>query len=342
MDNNTQQNPGPGGMNTNMSAGNPVGQPMNNMGSMQPGMTGTNMSMTQPGMMQPMPQPKQPMDPAKKRKIIIGVSAGVGAAVLAIVAAIAIPLMLRVDYSTAYQVAKELKPKLYDIYYSYDCGYVVDYVNSTYTSVKSYSEYVDNCKATYDNGAASLVQKLGDTEGIKRNDEIKLQYEKFNSEFSKLTSGSTSDLDAKLELWQARHNFVVTSDDLSYASSADSEFTTAANYLIESGNDTLKEYGEGWLARSLEVSAAYREYRATTTGWSAAYNNYTNKKNELSDWVAANKPDINVVAPLSFNDTSKMYSEFTTLYNLISETYEKNYNSGSGDCTEFLGEVYCE
>lgn len=325
MDSNNSMSP----MNPNMNMGQPGMAPMGQMG--QP--------MNQP---MPMPQPKQPMDPAKKKKIIIGVSAGVGAMVLLIVAAIAIPLLFRVDYSATYNTAKTLKPKLYDIYYSYDCGYVVDYVDSSYTSTKSYDEYIVKCKDTYNNGAASLVVQLGETDGIKKNDELKLQYEKFNNEFSKLTSGSSGDLDAKLDLWQARHNFVVAANDLSYTSSADSEYTTAANYLIESGNDALKEYGEGWLSRSLEVSAAYRAYRATTTGWSEAYNVYTNKRNELTDWVAANKPDINAVAPLSFSDTSKMYSEFTTLYNMITETYERNYNSGSGDCTEFLGEVYCE
>lgn len=286
--------------------------------------------------------PKAPMDPAKKKKIITIVSICSGVAVLAIVAAIVIPILLRVDYSTAYKTAKDLKPKIYDIYQSYDCEYVVNYVDSTYTSIKTYSEYVEDCKTVYNNGATNLVSQLGETEGIKRNDDLKNQYNKFNTEYTQVASGDSEELAAKLNLWQARHNFVYAADDLSYSSSSDAEFATAANYLIESGNDTLKTYGEGWLEKSLAVATAYRNYRNTTTGWSAAYSECQNKLKEKSDWVAANKPDMSQVAPLNFNDTYKMYSEFTSLYNMITETYEQNYNSGSGDCTEFLGDVYCE
>lgn len=320
-----------------MAPGQPMpGQPM--MGQPVPGQPYPAQAYPQPNMR----PPKQPMDPAKKKKIIMIASICSGVAVLGVVAAVILINLLRVDYSSAYLTAKELKPKVYDIYQNYDCGYVVSYVKSTYTSIKSYSEYVTGCKEVYNNGATGLVVKLGDTDGVKRNSEIKAQYEKFNAEFNAVASGSSEELDSKLALWEAVHSFNYTVDDLDYSSFTDAEFTTAANYLINSGNDTLKTYGEGWLERSLEVAAAYRTYRATTTGWSAAYNAYTDKRNELKDWVAANKPDIATIAPLNFDGTSKMYSEFGNLYSLISDTYEQNYNSGSNDCTEFLGDVYCE
>lgn len=320
----------------------------------QPNQMGPNPAMNQmsnqPNVQPPYPNypnqypprpPKQPMDPVKKKKIIAIVSICSGVAVLAIIAAIVIPILFRVDYSTAYKTAKDLKPKIYNIYQSYDCGYVVSYVDSRYTNIKNYAEYVENCKETYNDSTSALVAKLGETDGIKRNNELGLQYEKFRTAFAALTSGDTEELAAKLALWQARHNFVYVADDLSYTSSSDAEFTAAANYLIESGNDTLKTYGEGWLEKSLAAAAAYRNYRNTTTGWSAAYNEYQNKVKEKNDYVAANKPDMSQIAPLNFNDTYKMYSEFNSLYNMITETYEKNYNSGSGDCTEFLGEVSC-
>ena len=306
--------------------------------------------MMQPNMVQPYPQPmmrppKQPMDPAKKKKLILGLAIGGGVLVLGIAAAILIPILLKINYASAYEAAKELKPDVYEIYQSYDCGYVVDYFDSTYTSIKTYNEYIEKCKEVYNSETDDLVAKLENTDGVKRNGEIKAQFEKFKAEYTAVSSGDAEGLAEKLALWQAWHNMKVTSSDLDYSSSSDAEFTTAANYLINSGNETLKTYGEGWLQRSLEVAAAYRTYR--NTSWSSSdYNtnrdNYNNKRAELSDWVAANKPDINTVAPLNFNDTSKMYSEFNKLYDLIARTYEQNYNSGSGDCTEFLGEVYCE
>ena len=291
-----------------------------------------------------MKPPKQPMDPAKKKKIILVVSICSGIAILGIAAAIIIPILLRVDYGPAYAAAEELKPKIYDIYHSYDCEYVIDYVDSSYTTTKKYSEYIENCKKVYNSETDELVSKLENTDGVKRNNEIKAEFDKFKTEYVSLSSGNSDELDTKLNLWQARHNFVVAADGLS-TSSSDAEYTAAANYLINSGNDTLKTYGEGWLERRIAINAAYRAW------WNASYSNpnysqlredYNNKKNEYSDWLAANKPDIKTVAPLNFDDTSKMYSEFTKLYNLISKTYEQNYNFGSGDCDEFLGEVYCE
>lgn len=294
---------------------------------------------------QPVPKPpKQPMDPAKKKKIILIISICSAVLVLGIAAAIVIPILLRVDYSTAYSAAKELKPKIYEIYRSYDCEYVIDYVDSSYTSTKKYAEYIENCKKVYSSETDELVSKLGSTDGVQKNNDIKTQFDKFNAEYAQLSSGSSADLDAKLNLWQARHNFIVAADDLT-TSSADSLYTTAANYLINSGNDTLKTYGESWLERKLAINAAYRAWQNASysnPNYNQLREDYNNKRSELSDWVATNKPDLKTIAPLNFDDTTKMYNEFSTLYDLITDTYEKNYNSGSGDCTEFLGEVYCE
>lgn len=323
----------------------------NNQPPMQPQVPYPNQGYPYPPQQypQPYPQPmmkppKQPMDPAKKKKIILIVSICSGVLVLGIIAAIVIPILLRVDYGPTYAAAKELKPKLYDIYYDYNCEYVVDYVDSTYTSIKKYTEYVEGCKEVYGPETDDLVTKLENTDGVKRNNEIKAQFEKFKTEYTTLSSGSSDELDAKLDLWQARHNFVVTADDLT-TSSSDAEYTTAANYLINSGNDTLKTYGEGWLERRTAINAAYRAYYNASysdPNYSQLRDDYNNKRNEYSDWLATNKPDIKTVAPLNFNDTSKMYSEFTKLYDLIAKTYEQNYNSGSGDCSEFLGEVVCD
>ena len=332
-----------------MPNGQPMGQPPMNGQPMPnqpmgpaPYPNGQSMGQPYPYPQPPVKPPKQPMDPAKKKKIILIVSICSVLVVLGIVAAIVIPILLRVDYGPAYAAAKEVKPKVYDIYRSYDCEYVTDYVDSTYTSIKNYTEYIEGCKKVYSTDIDELINKLGDTAGVKRNNEIDLQFQKFKDAYNSVIAGKSEDLSAKLDIWLARHNFVYTADDLNYNSS-DAEFTTAANYLINSGNDALKTYGEGWLERNLEIAAAYRAYRAAPlSSWSEAYNTYTNKRNEFSDWAAVNKPDIKTIAPLNFNDTSKMYSEFNTLYDLITETYEENYNYGSGDCSEFLGVPYCD
>lgn len=290
----------------------------------------------------PQPMPKQPMDPAKKKKIILIVSICSGILVLGIIAAIVIPIILRVDYAPAYKTAKELKPKLYAIYQDYDCDYITRYVNSSYTSAKTYGEYVSGCLETLDSSTDTLVTNLGATAGITRNTEIRAQYDRFVSEYNKISTGSTEDLAKLIAYYEAWHNFKIGADDVNWRTTSDATITAAANYLIESGHDTLKSYGETWLKYALEVAAAYRAYDNATSNYSALYSDYSKKNSEMREWATANQPDMSTLVPLNFADTSKMYSEFTTLYNMIAQTYEDNYNSGSGDCTEFLGDVYCD
>ena len=74
---------------------------------------------------------------------------------------------------------------------------------------------------------------------------------------------------------------------------------------------------------------------------SAARATYQDAKTKYSTYVSEHKPDITSIAPLNFENTSKVYSAWKSLYEMIRKTYQENYKSGSGDCSEFLGEVYC-
>ena len=122
-------------MDNNNNFGQPMGQPMPNQPAPNQPQPMPNQPM--PNQPQPMPTqtyqqpyqqpyppqpmmkpPKQPMDPVKKKKLILGFSIGGAILVLGIAAAIIIPVLLRVDYAPAYNIAKELKPKIYDIYHS--------------------------------------------------------------------------------------------------------------------------------------------------------------------------------------------------------------------------------
>lgn len=310
--------------------GQPMGQPMMNQGMPQP--------YPQPVYQQPIP-PKQPMDPKKKKAIITWCCIGGGIIVLGIAAAIVLPIVLRVDYSTAYHTAKDLQSPIQDIYYNYDCGYVESYLDSTGTSIRSYTEYVENCKNDM-SGAGNLVSQLGETEGVKRNSDIKNQFESFKSIYDS-TIPNYDDLAKKLDVYLARHSFVVAADDISYSSS-DSEITAAANYLINSGNETLKTYGEGWLEKYLAAAHAYQDWYNSSGYFNDKYDLKNQLDTERKNYVTANRPDIKSLYPLNLENTSKIYTEFEKLYDLISDTYEKNYNKDSGDCLEFLGEVVCD
>lgn len=288
---------------------------------------------------QMMPQPKSPMDPAKKKKIILGVSLGVGGVVIAIVAVVVASILLKVDYGESYRVAKELKPKVSDISDNYDCERVIDYVDSAYTSDATYAEYVSNCLSVAD-GVEDLVTKLGQTAGIKRDKDLKAQFERFEEAIDSVLPDE-EELSQRLKVYEAWHKFTVAVDDLSASSSSDAEIQNAAKNLTESGNEVLATYGAGWLEKAQAYTQAYREYY-NTPGYSAALvAAKNNAQTEQKNWVAANRPDIAEVGGLSFANTSKMYTEFTKLYDMIVELYEQNYDEASGDCTTFLDEVYC-
>ncbi len=284
-------------------------------------------------------QPKPPMDPAKKKKIILGVSLGVGGVVIALVAVVVASILLKVDYGESYRVAKDLKTKVADINDNYDCERVVDYVNSAYASDTTYAEYVSSCLSMAD-GVEELVTQLGQTPGIKRDKDLKAQFERFEEAIDSVLPDE-AELEQRLKVYETWHKFTVAIDDLSASSSSDAEIQNAAKILTSSGNEVLATYGAGWLEKTQAYIQAYREYY-NTPGYSAALTTAKNNaQTEQKNWIAANKPDIAEVGGLSFENTSKMYAEFTKLYDMIVELYEQNYDEASGDCTTFLDEVYC-
>ena len=320
----------------------PMNQPM------QQGM-GPNMNPNMAPYPQPMMKPpKQPMDPAKKKKIIIIVSIISALLVVGIALAIILPIVLRVDYAETYKIASELRTQIHDAHVDDDCEDVKYYVDSSWVSDKDYAEYISGCEGAYDSGLNDLVTKLENSSGVKRDEKIKTQFDKFKTEYNKLSTGNADELKIKLSIWKAWHSFNYAIDDFYYGNYdlTDDEINNAANYLINSGNDQLKTYGEGWKEKALAVAAAFRAYDKTSysdPNHSEIFNNYYDKDDEYDDWRYDNEIDIDDVAPLNFDSTLKMYEEYENLYTIIADTYEENYNYGSGDCTEieFLHQVYC-
>lgn len=314
------------------------------------GQSGGNLNQSPNGRMngkwQPQPQvmPKQPMNPAKKKKLILGIALGVGGVIVAVIAVVVVSMLLKVDYGESYRVAKELKPKIAKLNYNYDCSNVVGDVSSTYITVATYDGYVTGCLAATE-GVDELVVQLGQTPGVKRNQELKAQYERFQETVGAVLPDE-EELKQRLNIYQVWHNFVVAIDDLYASTSSDAEIQNTAKILTESGNEILAKYGAGWLEKTLAYVQAYRAYdNSTVSYFSDEYRalkaDRDNKQTEQKNWIAENKPDIAEVGGLSFGSTSKMYTEFTKLYDMITDLYERNYDD-SGDCTEFLGEVICD
>lgn len=348
--------------NSSNNAGNaqnmqPNGQPDQDMGQQnmnQQGMNQQNMPPQQfnQGMnngqmmnlnmqMRPPKPPKQPMDPAKKKKIILAVVLSLLAVVLVVVAVIVIIILTKVDYGETYRTAKEARPLVEDFAEGGSCSDVTGSVTSTYVTIEEYSKYVEGCR-TWGDGVMDAVNKIGNTSAIKKDSEIKEQYDKFRSGVESVLPNE-DELSQKLAMNEAWHKFEYLLDDLS-ADSTDAELQAAANALINSGNDILKTYGEGWLEKTLDYAHKYQAY------WNASYNDPNKSalreaseaaRVEQRTWVNANKPDIKTLADIDLTNVAKVETEFDKLYRMIVKRYEENYDSESGDCLEFLGEVTC-
>ena len=322
-----------------MNGGMPMGQPY----PQQP-MNG-GMPMGQPYPQQPMMKsPKKPMDPAKKKKIILIVSILSGVAVVGIALAIILPIVLRVDYTSAYEIASKMynDSTVYDIYLNYrdGCDDVSFYVDNSWTSSSSYDGLIDRCKKVYSGDVISQINELGETAGVQRNEEIKAAFDTFKTEYSKLIPDNTETLEQNLDAWKAWHSFIVDRPGI-YSSVTDSEITAAANHLINSSNSDLKTYGETWLEKRLDLGNTYRKY---LNDGSVSYSEYSRKRSEFEDWVSSNEPSIETIAPIEFSSNSAAYSvyeKFDELYRKIKDAY--NESTGNTKCyTMPDGSKYCD
>lgn len=307
-----------------------------------PSATASTTASAQPAAPTPVtPQSKQPMNPATKKKIILGCIIGAVALVAIIAICIIIAIVSHIDYGEAYRQAKVLKDDVSELYTAYDCERVVSSVNSDWTSESNYNKYIEACKDDTA-GIGDKIDELEKTAGVRKDSAISKAFDKFKKEYLAIVPDS-EELNAKLELYKVWHAYVVAVDDLS-ASDTDAKIQSAANILINSGNDAFKTYGEGWLEKTMEYVRAYRAYQNSSysdSNRSQLRDDMYSKQTAQRTWVSENKPDITELAPLNFSDTTKMYNAYRDFYELLTATYEEHYNSGSGDCSELRDVVYC-
>ncbi len=251
-----------------------------------------------------------------------------------ITAAIIIPIVLsQVDYKESYAIAKELKSPMNDFYYDYDdCVDVVDDADDDWYSTSAYSGYVSDCKNALNANTIELVKKLGESSGVSRDSEVKLVYDKFRSEFDKAIQSVDGDLNAKLDVYENWHKFIYDAVDMSFYSHGASDINTYAGYAINSGNDTLKAFGEQWKEKALEVAEAYKAYDDATSGTSSLYSTFSSKRNALNTWVEDNLPKVTEVLPLTFEDNAyEIDNAWGDLYDVIEIKYTK---ANVGDTTD--------
>lgn len=283
--------------------------------------------------------PVAPKPPKSHKKAIIGALIATGAIIVVAVVCIVIVLATRVDYSESYHAVRDLRTHINKIASNSDCENVVDYADSSWLSEKAYDKYIDGCKKTT-NRDDELVQRLGDTAAVRKDSAISKQFDKFKTAYDAAIPNE-ADLTEKLDLYRAWHKFVILSDDLTTKSS-EKDFQSAIEPLKNSGNDTLKSYGEGWLEHALAYRSAYNAYWDNSKAGNTEREAMDKAEDAFEDWMDDNAVDMTKVAELDTADTDDLRTEFEDLYDLIVEAYEENYDYDSGDCTEFFDSIYCD
>lgn len=269
------------------------------------------------------PKEKKPMDPKKKKKIIIWSCIGGGVVIAAIVAVVLVIVLTKVDYKESYQIAMQLDDKIGDFYYDYDdCSDVVDDVNNDWTGTSSYSSYVSDCKNAVSKETIDLVDKLSGTSGVARDGDVKAKFDIFNEAFKKATASVNDETSKTLDVYDSWHKFVYNSDGFSFYSTSEEKINTVANYAINSGNDTFKAFGEQWKEKAIEVYKARQAYDKATSGYSDLLKDYNTKKNALESWLEENLPKPSEVLPLSFDgDASAIRSAWSDFTTILSKKY---------------------
>lgn len=287
------------------------------------------------------PAARKTLSPKAKKNLIRYSIIGVAALALIGIICLVISLVTRVDYGEAYRVAKELHPHVRALYEEDDCHDVISYVDSASTSAKTYEGYIDECRTAVA-GKMELVDKLGQTAGIRRNSELSAKYDDFREAYRAVIP-DMNEFDQSLKIYQTIHNFYVSLSGIKTDSST-KQISATADILKDSGSSELKEFGEGWEENFLDYVSAYKAYQADDSAdrTSDLYKDMVKARNNYQNWVKTEAPDLDDIADLSLSGVSTMYRAFRSLNDLIRNTYEENYNKNSGDCTESrTGEVYC-
>lgn len=284
----------------------------------------------------------------KKRNMIIFFA--LIAALLSGAAYVLISGIYKIDYSETYAAAREVRSKIQEMKSDANCDKVVDYADNGYTTMQAYSTYIEGCKAVGESATADMIAKLGETEGVVRDPEVRKRYETFKSDLIEAGNGSEK-LNKTLELYSTWHKWIYEEEtgNTKYTTYewSETDLKKVSDILVNSGNKTLKKYGKEWLKRMKEISElSYKYYHMTSEDTIFTMSELKQKREtaltEFNDWKKTSEPKITEVAPLETVDMAKLYANFSELYEYISDTYETHYNSAAGGCREMVSSVVCD
>ncbi|MBR1874861.1 hypothetical protein IJ798_00580 [Candidatus Saccharibacteria bacterium] len=256
--------------------------------------------------------------------------------------------MFKTDYSGTYLAAKELRTEMQKLRSDSNCDRVSEYVDNQYASKDTYSKYIEGCKTAGEGVDMNIVNKISDTAGVLRDEEIRKRYDILVIAIKTAKEGN-SDVDKILKIYTTWHSWILAESDGNISHNdwdwTEGDLTNASNILIESGVTEFKDYGEKWLQLKQEAAVAtnlYYHHDPTQTNLSELYTDMTTKQNAFNEWKKENEPDVSELFPLELVDMAKLYSKFEDFYDYLRETYQNNYNYQVGGCKEFVNSIVCD
>lgn len=257
--------------------------------------------------------------------------------------------MFKTDYSGTYLAAKNLKSEMQKLRSDANCDKVIEYVNNQYTTMQIYQTYIDGCQTIGDGVESSVVEAVGETAGVLKDEEVRRRYETLKTALDAARDGN-KELDDILKIYATWHEWRIAEYSGNNAHQewdwTDSDLKKASEILTNSETAEFKKYGEEWYALKKTAAEATNAYyhRALDTSMDlpTLTKNMSDAQDAFNKFKKEKEPNITELYPLELVDTAKLYAKFEEFYNYIKETYQNNYNSEVGGCKELVTSVVCE
>lgn len=257
--------------------------------------------------------------------------------------------MFKTDYSGTYLAARELRNEIQKLRTDTNCDKVIEYVDMQYTAMETYSNYIEGCKTASEGVSDAIVQKVGDTNGVGKDEEVRRRYETLKTALKAAKEGN-SEVNNLLEIYKTWHEWILAEADGNNKHQdwdwTDADLKKASDILTSSDVEEFKKYGEEWYrlkkAAAEATNAYFHHALDTASDLPTLQRAMSEKQDAFTKWKKENEPEVTELYPLELVDTAKLYAKFEEFYNYIRETYQNNYNKQVGGCKEFVTSVVCE
>ncbi len=216
---------------------------------------------------------------AKQKKIWLIVACSVVGLIVVggILTLILLPKAFQVDYRSAYAKGKDASDAMYGVTAFESCRGVIRSVDSSYTTKKTYSNYVQKCRDNLEI-LKTTVSELAKESTLAGDEELGQEWAKFREIYEK----TMPVYEKMLEIYPDWHDFSVnivelTTDSNWWKTATDASVDAAYAPIVESDNARLSEWGVERASLYKKYVRAYREYKEAYDAYYAASYSAPNK-----------------------------------------------------------------